>query len=483
MAHKMKYDLLVKDGYVVDPVNKVNGVADVAVIEGKIAAVEPDLDWAVAKKVVSAEGLLVIPGVVDSHVHAARPQARGAGYRMLVKAGVTTAVDFEGPVESVTDEISDYGCGLNVAILEGIRPGFGISRKDAPHDEVAQKVGSALDKGAIGVKLLGGHYPLTPDTTADVIDTAAREGAYVAFHAGSTDTGSNILGLEEAIQLSAGNPLHLAHINAYCRGLVEDPLRELSRAMKALKNAGNIVSESHLAPLNGCSGHIGEDLLPESNVTRNCLRKFGYPVSREGLEKAILEGKAAVYAPVGGEMCYLWREKARERWLEAETRVGVAFAVNLRSSALVCATEKKDSNTFVVDAISSDGGAIPRNFILLQGMLLVHFGALTLEELVLKACYNPARMFGFNTKGHLGRGADADLAILHPRKGDVQITIISGSVVMAGGIPLKIPGCILTTARGKEALERQGHLYSVVDLADSTYFKNIRQNHTKRSSL
>ncbi len=473
MMQKIKYDLLIKGGHVVDPTNKVDEVADVAVKEGKIVAVEPELDCADAKQVISAEGLLVIPGVVDSHAHVARPHARGAGYRMLVKAGVTTAVDFEGPMEFIFDEINAYGCGLNVAVLEGIRPGLGISSKDAPHHEVVQKVSCALDKGAIGVKLLGGHYPLTPETTADVIDTAAREEAYVAFHTGTTETGSNILGMEEAIHLAGGNPLHIAHINAYCRGMVEDSLNELSRAMNALKKAGNIVSESHLAPLNGCSGSIGEDSLPESNVTRNCLRTFGYPVNREGLQQAILDGKAAVYARVGGEMHYLWKKKAQKRWLRENTRVGVSFAVNLRSSAMICATEKKNDNTFVVDAISSDGGAIPRNFILSQGMLLVHFGALTLAELVLKASYNPARMFGFNTKGHLTAGADADLTILHPRTGDVQITIIDGSFAMAGGIPLNRPGRILTTKRGIEALDRQRIPYKAIDLKESTFLKKV----------
>lgn len=469
MAHRTEYDLLVKGGHVVDPFNKIDGKADVAIAEGKIAAVEPELDCDTAGEAVSAGGMLVIPGVVDSHVHVARPRARGAGYRMLVRAGVTTAVDFEGPVESVSDEIGALGCGLNVAILEGIRPGPDLSGKDAPHHEVTQKIDSALGKGAIGVKLLGGHYPLSPETTADVIDTAAREEAYTAFHAGTTETGSNILGLEEAIRLAAGNPLHIAHINAYCRGLVEDPLRELSRAMKALKDAGNIVSESHLAPLNGCSGSIGEDALPESHVTRSCLRNHGYPVSREGVEQAIMDGAAAVYDSVGGEMRYLWREKARERWLRAETRLGVSFAVNLRSSALVCAAEK-DGGGFVVDAISSDGGAIPRNFILTQGLLLVHFGALTLSELVLKACYNPARMFGLNHKGHLSAGADADLAILHPRTGDVRMTIIGGAVAAVGGISLNRPGCILTTARGRETLSRQRVPCKTIDLTAGTYF-------------
>ncbi len=475
MRQSMKYDLLIKGGHVVDPANNVDDIADVAVLEGKIVEVGPELDCGAARQVVFAERLVVMPGVVDSHTHVARPHARGAGFRMLVKAGVTTAVDFEGPMEVITDEIVQYGCGLNVAVLEGIRPGVGVSRVDAPHKEVVERVNNSLDIGAIGVKLLGGHYPLTPQTTADVIEIAAKEEAYTAFHTGTTETGSNILGMEEAIRLAAGRPLHIAHINAYCRGLVEHPLKELLRAIEVLKGAQNIVSESHLAPFNGCSGSIGEDDLPDSHVTRSCLETFGYPVNRKGLEQAINNGLAAVYARVGGEVEYLWKKRAHKRWLKENTRIGTSFPVNLRLSAMTCAMEKDEKGEFVVDAISSDGGAIPRNFILSYGVHLVHFGALTLSDLVLKSSYNPARLFGFVNKGHLSTGADADVIIMNPLDGEVKTTIIAGSVSMAGGIPINRPGCVLTTERGAPALQKQEVPHEVIDLKESTYFKNIRK--------
>ena len=37
------YDLLLKNAWVVDPLNSVNGVADVAIQEGKIAKVQRDI--------------------------------------------------------------------------------------------------------------------------------------------------------------------------------------------------------------------------------------------------------------------------------------------------------------------------------------------------------------------------------------------------------------------------------------------------------
>ena len=63
------YDLLLKDGHVIDPKNHVDAVCDVAIRGGTIAAVSPAIPAAQARKVVSVRGLYVTPGLVDIHAH------------------------------------------------------------------------------------------------------------------------------------------------------------------------------------------------------------------------------------------------------------------------------------------------------------------------------------------------------------------------------------------------------------------------------
>lgn len=63
------YDLLIKNGHVIDAKNNINELRDVAIAAGKIAAVEKNIDPALAAKVVDARGLHVTPGLVDIHVH------------------------------------------------------------------------------------------------------------------------------------------------------------------------------------------------------------------------------------------------------------------------------------------------------------------------------------------------------------------------------------------------------------------------------
>src|SRR5215468_2255469 len=64
-----RYDLLLKNGHVIDPKNKINETRDVAISKGLIAAVEKNLDPSTAARVIDLGGLYVTPGLVDIHVH------------------------------------------------------------------------------------------------------------------------------------------------------------------------------------------------------------------------------------------------------------------------------------------------------------------------------------------------------------------------------------------------------------------------------
>ena len=66
----MSYDLIFQGGRVVDPANGVDGIADVAIADGKIAKVGTSLPADGVQAVVDVSGLLVTPGLIDIHVHA-----------------------------------------------------------------------------------------------------------------------------------------------------------------------------------------------------------------------------------------------------------------------------------------------------------------------------------------------------------------------------------------------------------------------------
>lgn len=265
--------------------------------------------------------------------------------------------------------------------------------------------------------------------------------------------------------------MHIAHVNAYCRGYVEDPLLELKIVMNILKESPNIISESHLAIHNACYGGINGNGVLRSYVLRNALRAKGYQISKEGLEEALRVKYAGVYALVGSKMEYVYGEEAINYWKGHDFKVGICFPVNRRRSAQVVATERDNKGNFVVDAISSDAGAIPRNCILAHGLPLVRFCALTLSELVQKVSLTPSRMLGLKNKGHLSVGADADITIFDPDNAKVSIVLIKGKACMVSGITFNNPGRLIVTERGANKLKKQEIPLEVINLENSLYFK------------
>jgi len=100
-----KYDLLLRGGYVIDARNRVSGVRDVGIFEGKIAAVAVGLDPADALKTVDVPGLYVSPGLVDIHGHVYTGTGEPRSYAgdnsvypdgFTLRVGVTTIVDAGG---------------------------------------------------------------------------------------------------------------------------------------------------------------------------------------------------------------------------------------------------------------------------------------------------------------------------------------------------------------------------------------------------
>jgi dihydroorotase len=89
------YDLVIKNGTVIDPSQKTCEKKDIAVAGGKIAAVENYISDGNSHDVIEAEGLLVAPGLVDLHVHVWWGVAHLAieADPACVYRGVTTAID------------------------------------------------------------------------------------------------------------------------------------------------------------------------------------------------------------------------------------------------------------------------------------------------------------------------------------------------------------------------------------------------------
>src|SRR5215469_18333555 len=101
-AHAQQYDLVLRNGHVIDPKNNIDAQRDVAIRDGKIAAIEPSIPATAAKQSVDISGLYLTPGLVDIHVHiftGLRHNAWGNGDLSVpvdplsIPYGVTTVAD------------------------------------------------------------------------------------------------------------------------------------------------------------------------------------------------------------------------------------------------------------------------------------------------------------------------------------------------------------------------------------------------------
>jgi cytosine/adenosine deaminase-related metal-dependent hydrolase len=465
-----RHDILLKNATVVDPVNIRNAVMDVAVADGKIAEITTEMNPELAREWVDLSGFYLIPGIIDLHVHASSWLGGRYGHKMMALAGVTTALDMSGPVDSVVDMAKNYGVGLNLACLQYVRPGYTVKTTNPDRSEIEKLLAESRAKGAIGLKILGGHYPLTPEATARIIDTAHRENAYLAFHAGTLNTQSDIDGFHEALALTRGTPIHLAHINSYCRGTVRPSMAEAEEAIEALKRHRHVCSESYLSPMNGTSAKCVNGI-PESQVTNRCLTAGGYPESEKGLEAAIIDGWAQINMESGGSIVLASGEKALKWWQDHATDTTVSFRVNPEIPRLRLASAKKDSGEFVVDCISTDGGGIPRNVTVEMGLSLVKLQVLSMADFVVKTSRNPAEILGLKNKGHLSIGADADISVLDLTSQKPVMSLSNGKVIMRKG-QVCGQGCrMITTPAGKKRIKAEGLQTCVVDPEKTSFFR------------
>jgi dihydroorotase len=196
-AQTPRYDLLLKGGHVIDPANHIDEVRDVAVYQGKIAAVEKNIPAEQAGKVVDVSKLYVTPGLIDIHYHIGHggaplnwftPEARahalplGIPADLALQSGVTTIVD-AGTSGAETfllekEEVIDRAKVRVLAFLNIVENGMGGGLEQSL-DQMDSKVCAATIKKypdiIVGVKTA--HYWTKEPWDAEHVPWAAVDRA------------------------------------------------------------------------------------------------------------------------------------------------------------------------------------------------------------------------------------------------------------------------------------------------------------------
>ena len=158
------FDLLIKNGRVVDPSQRIDGEFDVAVSAGRIAAVDRDIPHACAYRVLDAADRLVLPGLIDFHAHVfhdftywgVEPDAIGSltGVTTWVDAGSSGAITLPGFRRFIVDEKQvDVRAFLNIAYIGLIAPDFELRSMEYCDVDLFERMYRANSDMIVGVKV------------------------------------------------------------------------------------------------------------------------------------------------------------------------------------------------------------------------------------------------------------------------------------------------------------------------------------------
>jgi len=221
------YDLVIRNGRVLDGAGNPWIAADVAIRSGRIVRVGR-VEGA-GRREIDATGLYVSPGFIDMMDQSGGVLPRNGLAENKLRMGVTTAIGGEGGTPVGVEEIEAYFRGLEET---GISINFGSyfsesqarravlgnanrAPNDAELDEMREIMASAMRQGAMGMTTALIYPPSSFASTDELVEIAKVAGAYGGIYASHIrDEGRGLVGaVREAIEVGerGGLPVEIFH--------------------------------------------------------------------------------------------------------------------------------------------------------------------------------------------------------------------------------------------------------------------------------
>ena len=394
------YDRVILGGRVMDPASNFDGVRNIGLLDGRIAAITTQALH--GQDTVDARGLVVAPGFIDLHAHGQTPET----YQFYSLDGVTTTLELELGTTDVdawyrersAGERINYGVSIGhikvrMSVMHDsgtwmpVSDGAYRAASPAPLGEIAKRIEIGLSEGAVSI---GAGFPYTPAATRDellaVFRVAGRTKTPIHVH---ITPGS--AGLKEALSLAGETnaPLQVVHINS--SSLAETPLM--------LEMIGDARAE-------------GRDVTTEAYPYAAGMTEIQSATIQDVYRSASDERLAELEWPCTGER--LNRES-----FERYGRIGGPIVVHTNTEHMVAAAINSPLTIIASDAYWQNGTGHPRTtgtFSKVLGRYVREIHSLSLMEAIRKMTLMPAqrleaRVPTMRQKGRLSVGADADITI------------------------------------------------------------------------
>ena len=444
-------DLLVRGGIVVTTEGSAR--ADIAVEEGRITAVEPDLGAraASAGEVVDASGLLVLPGVVDVHTHTRvatdeRPDRFFDDSVAAAFGGTTTFLAFNNPgtgsspaaTRSLMTGLREWRAATADDAAVDVAPSLVLT---AAHEDPAAQITRAIDAGVPTFKAFMVYdFGLDDAAILRALDATGRGGGMLQVHCENRA----ILEALTARHLAAGEigpRYHASSRPPYVEAEATGRAIALARAARAPLYVVHLSSADALAQVRTARAE-GLPVFAETCPVYLTLTEDRYAGDPEAAARYVISPPLRTADHPGA----LWAGL-----VEGDLSVVATDHVPDRAGV------EKQSWRESFDRVSNGAPGIETLLSIVYDAGVAG-GRMTVERMVDLLSTTPARLFGFTTKGALAVGLDADIVLFDPAarrmiraadlhhssdytpfegrevRGAVRSTIVRGSFVVRDGV-------------------------------------------------
>ncbi|HQR36353.1 MAG TPA: D-aminoacylase [Blastocatellia bacterium] len=309
-TQQAEFDLLIRNGRVVDGTGNPSFVADVGIRDGKIAAIGRLSDRK-ATRIVDATGLVVAPGFIDIHNHSDDTILEDGNAESMVRQGVTTMIFGEGGSAAPSEKWKDFSSYYAELLRRGISTNVGSyigsstvwtmvhGSKAGPATAAELKqmravIRTAMEQGALGVASSLSGPPgvwIDTDTLVAMCEVAGEYGGIYSTHM-RTEGDGVFKSVAEAIEIGrrAKLPVDIIHLKI-AEHKLWGKMPELVALIANARAQGQLV-EANVYPYRAGQNNLSSIIPPWAHEggSKALIARLKDSSLRPRLEKEILNG-------------------------------------------------------------------------------------------------------------------------------------------------------------------------------------------------
>jgi dihydroorotase len=387
----MKEKILIKNGRVIDPANKIDAVLDILIENGKIIEIGKELHTPnSAIRIIDASNKIVVPGLIDMHVHLREP---GYEYKETIKTGTEAAL---------------AGGFTSIACMPNTKP---INDNQSVTDFILDK---ARKEGAVHVYPIGAITKGLKGEELSEIGELKSAGVVAITDDGKPVMNSELMrrGMEYASMFDMPVISHCEDLQLSEGGVMNEGFISTELGLKGIPNASESVMAARdiaLSKLTGARLHIAHVSTREAVDLIREAKNRGVKVTCETAPHYfILTEKLVNGYNTNAKMNPPLRSEDDLKAIREGLRDGTIDVI-ATDHAPHEASEKD------VEFDKAPFGIVGLETALPLTLKLVEDGVLSLTDAISKITINPANILGLN-KGTLAVGSDADITIINPEE-------------------------------------------------------------------